>query len=210
MSAPKDIASLDLVALVSSRLCHDLISPMSAISNGLELYADEKDEAVRQEAMDLVRKSAASASAKLQFCRLAFGAAGSAGAQIDLGDAEGVAKGILLGEKASLEWKLPRALLPKNRVKLLLNLILVALSTIPRGGKVMIEPVGEGEGMGFKLTSAGQGAKIPAQTPALLEGASDELDAHHIQPYYTGMLARSAGLQLNLAPGSDSVVITAS
>ncbi len=210
MSAPKDIASLDLVALISSRLCHDLISPMSAISNGLELFMDEKDEAVKKEAIDLVRKSAASASAKLQFCRLAFGAAGSAGAQIDLGDAESVAKGILQDDKASIEWGLPRALLPKNRVKLLLNLILVALSTIPRGGKVKVEPVGEGEGMGFRLTSAGPGAKIPAHTTALLEGAADGLDAHRIQPYYTGMLARSAGLQLSLAPGSDSVVITAS
>ncbi len=209
MTSPNDIASLDLVALVCSRVCHDLISPMSAISNGLELLEDEKDESMKKEALDLVRKSARSASAKLQFCRLAFGAAGSSGAQIDLGDAEGVAKGILQDEKASIEWSLPRALLPKNRVKLLLNLVLVAVSTIPRGGKVKVEPVGEGESMGFRLTSSGPGAKIPPATPGLLEGASDGLDAHHIQPYYAGMLARSAGLKLTLTPGADSVVINA-
>jgi histidine phosphotransferase ChpT len=205
----EELASLDLVALVCSRVCHDLISPMSAIANGLELLEDEKDEAMRKDAFHLVKKSARLASAKLQFCRLAFGAAGSAGAQIDLGDAEGVAKGILQDDKASIEWKLPRALLPKNRVKLLLNLVLVALSTIPRGGKVKIEAVGEGEAMGFRLTTEGTGAKIPQATPALLNGVPEGLDAHHIQPYYTGLLARSVGLQLNLAPGSDQVVITA-
>lgn len=209
MSAPKEIASLDLVALVCSRVCHDLISPMSAIANGLELLEDEKDENMKKEALALVQKSARSASAKLQFCRLAFGAAGSSGAQIDLGDAEGVAKGILQDEKASLEWSLPRALLPKNRVKLLLNLILVAISTIPRGGKVKVEAVGEGEGMGFRLSSAGPNAKIPPATQGLLDGTPEGLDAHHIQPYYTGMLARSVGLQLSLVPGADSVVITA-
>jgi histidine phosphotransferase ChpT len=207
--AADELASLDLVALVCSRVCHDLISPVSAIVNGLEVLEDEKDEAMRKNALELIRKSAAAASAKLQFCRLAFGAAGSAGAQIDLGDAEGVARGILQDDKASIEWKLPRVLLPKNRVKLLLNLVLVALSTIPRGGKVKVEPVGEGEAMGFRLSTEGTGAKIPAATPALLEGVPEGLDAHHIQPYYAGLLARSVGLKLTLTPGSDSVVINA-
>lgn len=204
-----ELASLDLVALVCSRVCHDLISPVSAIVNGLEVLEDEKDEAMRKHALELIQKSAAAASAKLQFCRLAFGAAGSAGAQIDLGDAEGVVRGILQDDKASIEWKLPRALLPKNRVKLLLNLVLIALSTIPRGGKVTVEPVGEGEAMGFRLSTAGTGAKIPQATPGLLNGVPEGLDAHHIQPYYTGLLARSAGLQLNLDSGGDKVVITA-
>src|SRR5690554_1304606 len=106
MAASNEIASLDLVALVCSRVCHDLISPVSAIVNGLEVLEDEKDEAMRKNALELIHKSAASASAKLQFCRLAYGAAGSAGAQIDLGDAESVAKGILQDDKASIEWKL--------------------------------------------------------------------------------------------------------
>ena len=80
--------ALDLGALLCSRVCHDVISPVGAIVNGLEVLNDEKDESMRDFAHDLIRKSAATASARLQFARLAFGAAGSAGATIDLGDAE--------------------------------------------------------------------------------------------------------------------------
>ena len=90
MTEPTALGDLELAALVSSRICHDVINPVSAISNGLEMLAEEPDQAMRDAAMDLIRKSAAQASAKLQFARLAFGAAGSAGAEIDLRDAEKV------------------------------------------------------------------------------------------------------------------------
>ena len=103
------IDALDLAALLCSRVCHDLISPVGAIVNGLEVLEEEKDEATKTFALDLIKKSAGTASAKLQFCRIAFGAAGSAGAQIDLGDAESIARGFLEDEKTKLDWNLPRA-----------------------------------------------------------------------------------------------------
>ena len=93
-SSPIAIGALDLAALLCSRVCHDLISPVGAIVNGLEVMDEDKDEETKVFALDLIKKSAKQASAKLQFCRLAFGAAGSAGAQIDLGDAEKVARGL--------------------------------------------------------------------------------------------------------------------
>ena len=111
------IEALDLAALLCSRVCHDLVSPVGAIVNGLEVLEEEKDEGTRQFALDLIKKSARTASAKLQFCRIAFGAAGSAGAQIDLGDAETIARGFLEDDKTKLAWNLPRALLAKNLVK---------------------------------------------------------------------------------------------
>src|SRR5271169_7030550 len=121
---------VDLAALLCSRVCHDVISPVGAIVNGLEVLEDEDDPAMREVAIELIKKSAHSASARLQFCRLAFGAAGSAGASIDTGDAESVARGLLASEKTSLEWKAARRLAPKNKVKLLLNLCLIAAGTI--------------------------------------------------------------------------------
>src|SRR5580765_7568118 len=121
MTEPTALGDLDLAALVSSRICHDVINPVAAISNGLEMLAEEPDQAMREAAMDLIRKSAAQASAKLQFARLAFGAAGSAGAEIDLRDAEKVAREFVQSAKHSLEWKGMAATLPKNKVKLLLN-----------------------------------------------------------------------------------------
>src|ERR1700741_3701015 len=99
MTAPPPIGALDLVALLCSRLWHDLISPVGAIINGLEVMEEDKDEETKTFALDLIKKSAGQASAKLQFCRLAFGAAGSAGAPIDLGGAEKVARGVLGQEK---------------------------------------------------------------------------------------------------------------
>ena len=210
MANPVVLESLDLVALLCSRVCHDVISPVGAIVNGLEVLEDEKDEAMQAVALDLIRKSARQASARLQFARLAFGAAGSAGAQLDLGDAGDVARGFIEDDRTKIAWNLPRALLPKNRVKLLLNLLVVAGSTIPRGGTIKVDPTGEGERMGFRLETQGLNARIPAAVTALLAGTPAEgVDAHVIQPFYTGMLARASGMKLILAAEGDRVTLTA-
>ena len=129
------LSAVDLAALLCSRVCHDIISPVGAINNGLELLDEGGAD---EDAMKLIRTSARNASARLQFARIAFGAAGSAGMLIDTGDAEAVATAFLQNEKPELVWNGRRALLPKNKVKLLLNLILVANAAIPRGGKIAV------------------------------------------------------------------------
>jgi histidine phosphotransferase ChpT len=210
MSGPA-IEALDLAALLCSRVCHDLISPVGAIVNGLEVLEEEKDEATQQFALDLIKKSARTASAKLQFCRIAFGAAGSAGAQIDLGDAESIARGFLEDDKTKLAWNLPRAYLAKNRVKLLLNMLLIAGQSIPRGGKLSVDPIGAGESMSFTVSATGTNAKIPPAVPPLLAGkdGGEPVDAHRIQPYYTGLLARACGIGVSMAMDGEAVVIAA-
>ncbi|MBV8838992.1 MAG: histidine phosphotransferase [Alphaproteobacteria bacterium] len=210
MSATVTLESLDLAALLCSRVCHDLISPVGAVVNGIEVMEDDADEQTKTFALELIRKSAATASARLQFCRLAFGAAGSAGASIDTGDAEGVARGMMEDDKVKITWSLPRVLLPKNRVKLLLNLLVLAGGTIPRGGSLVVEPIGEGDTMGFKVTSSGLNARIPAAVPALVAGQSENpIDAHAIQPFYTGLLARTCGMTVTLAPEGEQIALTA-
>ena len=211
MSGPIVLESLDLAALLCSRVCHDLISPVGAIMNGLEVMEDDKDEETTRFAMDLIKKSARTASAKLQFCRLAFGAAGSAGAQIDTGDAEKVTRGLMEDEKTKLSWNLPRVLMAKNRVKLLLNMLVIAQQTIPRGGTITVDPIGEGETMGFRVVTSGLNARIPQAIADLLSPAhSSNVDAHAVQPYYTRLLAQSCGLNVVLAAEGDSIVATAS
>src|SRR5215212_3842204 len=121
MSGPVTVDALDLAALLCSRVCHDLISPTGAIVNGLEVLEEGSDAETKEFALDLIKKSAKTASARLQFCRIAFGAGGSAGAQIDVGDAEKVTRGLMEDEKTKIAWNLPRVLLAKNHVKLLLN-----------------------------------------------------------------------------------------
>jgi histidine phosphotransferase ChpT len=204
------IEALDLAALLCSRVCHDLISPVGAIVNGLEVMEDDKNEETKVFAMELIKKSVKQASAKLQFCRLAFGAAGSAGAQIDLGDAESVSRGFIEDDKTKLSWNLPRALVAKNRVKLLLNMLIIAGQSIPRGGNLVVEPVGEGDAIGFKITASGTNARIPQAVPPLLASPEPSgIDAHAIQPYYTGLLAKNCGLTVGITAEGETVVVTA-
>src|SRR6195256_6708317 len=170
--------ALDLAALLCSRVCHDLISPVGAIVNGLEVLDDNPKAEDRDFALDLIRKSARTASARLQFCRLAFGAAGSAGAQIDLGDAQNMARGHIEDGKITITWNLPRLLLPKNRVKLLLNMLIIAQQTIPRGGTLTIDPIGDGETMSFRVTAAGLNARVPQPVVDSLSSSAAAVDAH--------------------------------
>jgi histidine phosphotransferase ChpT len=203
--------ALELAALLCSRVCHDLISPVGAIVNGLEVLDDNPKPEDREFALDLIRKSAKTASARLQFCRLAFGAAGSAGAQIDLGDAQTMARGHLEDAKTKITWNLPRVLLAKNRVKLLLNMMVIAQQTIPRGGMLTVDSLGEGDTIGFRVTAAGLNARLPQNIAEMLSSDADHsVDAHAVQPYYTKLLAQACGLNVVLAPEGDAVVVTAS
>jgi len=208
LSSPIAVSALDLAALLCSRVCHDLISPVGAIVNGLEVLEEDKDEETKTFALDLIKKSAQQASAKLQFCRLAFGAAGSAGAQIDLGDAEKVARGLLSDDKITMVWNLPRELAAKNRVKLLLNMLLVAIGCIPRGGTLTVAAVEDGKG--FCITASGLNARLGEATNDLLAGSPSRMvDAHAIQPVYTGILARDCGLTVAASVNGEAVEVTA-
>jgi len=202
--------TLELAALLCSKVCHDLISPVGAIVNGLEVLDDNPKPEDREFALELIRKSAKTASARLQFCRLAFGAAGSAGAQIDLGDAQTMARGHIEDAKTSITWNLPRLLLPKNRVKLLLNMMVIAQQTIPRGGMLTVEPIGQGESMSFRIAATGLNARLPQNIVSLLAGGQQStIDAHAVQPYYTRLLAEACGLKVTLVAEGDAMVVQA-
>ncbi len=193
ITGPISIGALDLAALLCSRVCHDLISPVGAIVNGLEVLEEDKDEETRTFALDLIKKSAQQASAKLQFCRLAFGAAGSAGAQIDLGDAEKVARGLLEDGKTTIVWNLPRELAAEKPRKALAEYAArSAAAAIPRGGSLTVD---RPPTAGFRVTATGLNARLTPATAELLAGSpAQTVDAHAIQPLYTGILARDCGL----------------
>ena len=205
------LESLDLAALLCSRVCHDVISPVGAIVNGLEVLEDEKDADMRAFALELIKKSATTASARLQFCRLAFGAAGSAGASIDTGDAESVTRGLIGNDKIKLDWQATRMLLAKNKVKLALNLCLIAVACIPRGGTVTLSITGEGDATELKVEARGLNARLASSVPSLLQGTPDSgsVDAHGIQPFYAGLVARDCGLAISVAQDADAITIQA-
>jgi histidine phosphotransferase ChpT len=206
-----ELEALDLAALLCSRVCHDIISPVGAIINGLEVLDEDNSEEMKEFAFTLIRKSAAQASAKLQFARLAFGAAGSIGAEIDIGDAQKVATGYMLSEKASFAWEAPRVLMAKNRVKLLLNLVLLANAAVPRGGSIKVTVAGPAEAPHFTLRSAGPSARVPPAFEKLVPGdiADMAIDAQAVQAYYAGALARACAMTVTAALDGVDVVIEA-
>lgn len=201
---------LDLAALLCSRVCHDVISPVGAIINGLEVLDEEEDAEMRGFALDLIKKSAEQASARLQFCRLAFGAAGSAGASIDTGDAEKVARGLFGGERTEFKWAVPSLLMPKNKVKLILNLCLIAAAAIPRGGLIEVALAG-GEEARLSVTATGANAKLASHMPGLLAGTLEQPPAgpQDVQAYYTGLVAKAAHMVLSVIVDADRLTLEA-
>jgi len=135
MSEPE----IDFASLLCSRLCHDLLSPVGAMNNGIELLADEQDPEMRQRCMDLLAESAKSAADKLKFFRLAFGAAGGFGADVDPNDAKLVIEPMVTASgRTVLEWAVPAQMMPKRAVKILLNLVLFANDALVRGGTLFV------------------------------------------------------------------------
>ena len=114
-------------------------------------------------------------------------------------------------EKVKLSWTAPRALLPKNRVKLLLNLVVIATNAVPRGGTIDVTVTGDAEASEFVLLSKGLNARIPPHVEELLAGSpeSASVDAHGIQPYYAGLVARAADMSVSLSLEDEGVKIRA-
>ena len=208
-----EVSGPDLAAMLCSRVCHDLISPVGAIGNGLEVLADPEQAEMADFAQELINNSARQARAKLEFARLAFGASSTQGTEIDTREAEKVSQSFMAGEKAELNWNIEPVLLPKNKVKMLLNLLLISVGSVPRGGEVNVSLDGGEPGKeGVILRSSGKKTLIPHQVADLLAGTPEDgrIDAQVIQPYYAGLLARESGLVAKIEKVDEEVIITAS
>jgi histidine phosphotransferase ChpT len=209
---------LELAALISSKICHDVIGPVSAINNGLEIFDEEDDPQSKDYALDVIRNVTETASARLQFARFAFGAAGSAGAQIELANAESLCRGFI-GEskdksgraKASkhrLVWRGISGAIAKDKVKLLLNLVAAAPTAIPRGGDIEVNITGTLEAPSFLVRCRGVGARPPQYLGDFVNGPQPPIDAMSIQAYYTLRLAASSGMRLAVVKdGADMLLM---
>ena len=210
MSGENDLTTMELAALLSSKVCHDIISPVGAIANGLELLEEDHDEETHGFARELVKNSTRQAIAKLKFSRLAFGASGASGSHIDVKDAEDVSREYIDSDKIELQWSAPVVLLPKDVVKLLLNLVLISISTIPSGGIIKVVVTGEGDNTTLELTSEGKKARIPDGVMGYFDGTAGKPgDAHAVQPYYAGKLALECGLTVAISETESGISIVA-
>ena len=208
MPVSLDLSAADLAALLCSKVCHDVISPVGALNNALELMDDPT---AGDDATELVRSSAKTASARLQFCRIAFGAAGSAGATIDTDDARSVAMAYIEDERPDLTWNGERMLLPKDKVKLLLNLLLVGIAAVPRGGMVTATVEGPDDAPSFTVHATGKRVRVPVAFDEMMDGDLPEngVDAYSVQAYYTLLLAQRTGMAIESDLGDEAVTFTA-
>ena len=212
MSQAKAIAlnDLDFAALLVSRVCHDLVSPVGAVVNGLEVLEDETDMAMRADALRLVAASAEQAAARLQFARIAFGAAGSAGAELDLAEVGRIMSGLLKGGKVELIWQADAVNWPKDWAKLLMNAVLVGADSLPRGGKVYVETSGDAQSPKFAIRAAGTIARLTPEVERALSGEpAGALDGRSIQPYLTYQISQTLSTALSVAAAEGEVRLKA-
>lgn len=202
----------DLASLMCSKLCHDLVSPVGALGNGIEVLADEKDGDLREHALELIAQSARAAAAKLQFARLAYGSAGGPGGTLDLASAARAAQDYFAATKASLQWEPAPQAAPKDVARLCLNLLLVALDSIPRGGEIRAELTIGADGKGtFVAEAMGRGARLSEGTWNAIQGKlpHQELDARLVQPYFAGHIARQIPAEVTQQSEESTVRLTA-
>lgn len=201
---------LELAALISSKICHDVIGPVGAIYNGLEILDEDDDADAQSYALDVIRNVTEQASARLQFARFAFGAAGSAGAQIDLRTAEQISRAYVGQRKHVLTWTGSPGHMAKDKVKLLLNLISSAITVLPRGGEIRVSIDGDLEDPVFVLSCAGTGARPPQYLTDFVAGEKpEEFNALNIQAYYTWRLANVTAMRLEIVKSGDDIVLSA-
>jgi histidine phosphotransferase ChpT len=203
-------SDLELAALISSKICHDVIGPVGAIYNGLEILDEDDNEEAQNYALNVIRNVTQQASARLQFARFAFGAAGSAGSQIDLSTAEQISRGLMATGKHKLTWKGTTGYAAKDRVKLLLNLVASAVTVLPRGGDIEVMITGTTEQPMFVIRCRGTGARPPQYLTEFVLGTEPpQLDAMTIQAYYTWRLATTSGMRLEILRDGADILLAA-
>jgi histidine phosphotransferase ChpT len=205
--------AVDLASLLCSRLCHDLMSPVGALNNGIELLADETDPEMREKCLELLAESARASANKLKFFRLAFGAAGGFGEEVDTHEAEAALAGLFGPERRiELGWVVSDNKLPKDAVKLLLNLALLAGDALVRGGRLDVGA--ERRGGEIELAVRAEGPRILLD-PGLRETLASGESGGSVEPRAAGAwlaysLVADAGGSIQLSdPASEALLIGA-
>ena len=202
--------AIDFASLLCSRLCHDLLSPVGALNNGLELLADEHDPEMRARCLDLLNESARTSANKLKFFRLAFGAAGGFGDQVDAREAKAAIEG-MFGESGRIEigWMVEPATLGKSAIKVLLNLALIAGDALVRGGRLDIGAEKTEGGTEMVVRAEGPRLVLDAELRQALEGrtAESEVTPRAAAAWLVSQLAAQANGSVQVSPPDSPVLL---
>jgi histidine phosphotransferase ChpT len=204
------ITSVDLASLLCSKLCHDLLSPVGALTNGLELLAEETDPEMRQRCFELLEQSAKTSADKLKFFRLAFGAAGGFGDDVDSAEPHALIAA-LCSEKITLEWQVSAEKLPKPAVKLLLNLAAIGIDALIRGGTLNVGAELAGDACEIAVRAAGERIAFDPVIGRALDGTLEdhEITARTAPAFMLCLLATDSGGGLQYAVSGDALVMGA-
>ncbi len=209
-------SQLELAALLCSRLCHDLLSPVGAISNGLELLADERDPEMRARCMELLEQSAKASADKLKFFLLAFFAAGGFGEMVPTEEPRSlIAALVAANERLVLEWAVAEPKLAKPAVKALLNLAAIGMDSLVRGGTLLVgaETRGGPSGKTTEIVVRATGPRIAfdATIGKALEGVLPEgdLSGRTAPAHMLHLLAKEQGGKLQAIHQPDMLVLGA-
>ncbi len=202
---------LNISAFMSSKLCHDLVGPVGAINNGLELLEDDDDDDTRAYAFEIIQNSARIAALRLEFARLAFGSSSGMGGEIELGHAEKIARHFVEEGKHQLKWARPEGALPKDYVRLLLISLSISMQATPGGGEISVSVRKVSGAPSFQIRCKGKTARVPENFEALLSGAAaSEVDPRNVLPYYAGRLATALGGALGVRKDGADIVFDCS
>ena len=201
---------IDLASLLCSRLCHDLMSPIGALNNGIELLADETDPEMREKCLELLADSARASANKLKFFRLAFGAAGAFGEEIDTHEAEVALEG-LFGAERRIEfgWVVSSEKLPKNAAKLLLNLAMLAGDALVRGGRLDVGAERRNGEVELAVRAEGPRILLDPVLRGTLENGGDgaAVEPRSAAAWLAHRLAADAGGSLRLSDAASDVLM---
>ena len=212
MSAPiTKLTPTTLSAMLCARICHDLISPVGALGTAIEILDDDSNVDMHEDALALVRTSSRQASAKLKFLRIAFGAAGSAPGVIPTAEVVKLSNDMFADSKPDLVWNIDSDGIDKNRARILMNLVMLAIQAAPRGGTVTVSRHGQGEEAKFVTVSEGPKVRLDAAVAKAIAGKvpEDGFDGRSIQPLYANLLARDIGGTIGASADETMIQFTA-
>ena len=205
-----DMQAVDFASLLCSRLCHDLISPVGSLYNGVELLADESDPEMRARCMELLADSARQTANKLKFFRLAFGAAGGFGDQVDPREAQAALEGLFGGDsRTNIHWLLGPALLSKTAIKVLLNMAMIGGDALLRGGDLHVGAEVTGEGNEIVIRAQGSRLLLGPELRAALEGsvAISDVTPRAAAAWLAHCLVQEAGGSIKVSEPEEGILL---
>lgn len=202
MSDPREI--VHIASLLASRLCHDLVNPVGALSTGLDVFSEGDDPEMRDHAVKLIRESTDKTIAILQLARIAYGSSGGWEGDLDMGEAKTLAEAYYVHVKAEMVWNLDVQSLPKARARALLNLLLMAERAAPRAGSTVTV---SSDGDLIRIDAAGPKVKFSDEFAGALRGNAETLQAKETPAYLAYLLAKAGGETITAEQVSEGQLV---